>query len=318
MIRTISRPATLALAVIASLLLAGCGSGPSKVDSAAIIGDRSVPLDAVQQELRWVLDNVPEAEQARQQRKLALQSREIVRSRVVHQLVTIAAEREGLRVDQTEVDRLVESSGGAEQVARSAGMAPERIRDMASDQLLLQQLAENYFGRLSVRFVGTTIVSESAGNTAREQARDLGERIAADPANIESIIADSGHQLIDEELSFADTLASQPEMAISALFGTREGSVLVIQPSQAQTGWLVALVRDRTVADAGQGDAELAAQLDPQLLYWAGLRMLQPIADELGVRINPRYGVWDSAAMAPAANSDELTGYFLRSRTVRS
>ncbi|NIJ10596.1 outer membrane murein-binding lipoprotein Lpp [Saccharomonospora amisosensis] len=317
MTRIISRPAMLVLAVIASLLLAGCGSGPSKVDSAAIIGNRSVSLDSVQQEVRWLLDNVPQVEQARQQQKLALQSRQIVRSRVLHQLVTIAAAREGLRVDQAEVDRLVESGGGVDRVARDMGIAPERVRQLAADQVLLQQLAQRYLDGLAVRFVGTTIVGESAGNTAREQARALGERIAADPANAERVISESGHQLIQEELSFADALRGQPELGISALFGTREGSVMVIQPSQAQSGWLVALVRERTVTGSGQGNADLAAQLDPQVLYLAGVRMLQPIADELGVQLNPRYGVWDSAAMAPAANSDEVTGYLLPSRTVR-
>ncbi|WP_083665810.1 hypothetical protein [Saccharomonospora sp. CUA-673] len=72
---------------------------------------------------------------------------------------------------------------------------------------------------------------------------------------------------------------------------------------------------DRTVSGAAE---PLPGQVNPEFLYFAGLRMLQPIAEDVGVRLNPRYGVWDEAALAPAPNEDELTGTLLRSRTVQS
>ncbi|WP_199432590.1 SurA N-terminal domain-containing protein [Qaidamihabitans albus] len=316
MTRTIRRPAALLIALIASLVLAGCGSGPSQVTSAAIIGDHAISLDDVQQEIRWVLDNVPEAQQAHEQNNFEVQAREIVRSRIIHHLVTVAARREGLRADPARITELIESSGGAESVAASIGIEPERVRDVAADQILLQQLAQRYADRVSVQLVGTTIVTENAEATAKEQALDLGRKLAADPGAAEQVIRDGGHQLIDQELTLAETLQNQPELAISAVFGAQEGTVLVIQPSREQTGWLVGLVRDRQVG-AGSGE-QAAQQADPQVLYWAGIRQLQPIADELGVRLNPRYGVWDETEMAPAASEDEVTGYQLRSRTVQS
>ncbi|MEU6645674.1 SurA N-terminal domain-containing protein [Saccharomonospora sp. NPDC046836] len=317
MIRIIRRPVTLLSALIAGLVLAGCGSGPSQVSSAAIVGDHSIPLDDVQSEIQWLLDNVPEAAQAQEQRKFDLQSREVVRNRIIHQLTTVAAEREGLRADPAEVDELIERSGGAETVARRVGVEPSRVRDIASDQSLVQQLAQRYLDRLSVRIVGTTIVTESPGATAKEQALELGRKIAADPANVEQLVESGGHQLIDTTLSLAQTLQNQPEIAASAVFGAAEGSVLVIQPSQEQAEWLVAIVRDRTVSPATGDAASAASQVSPQYLYYAGMRLLQPIADELGVRVNPRYGVWDATALSPAASQEELTGYQLDSRTVQ-
>ncbi|PXY26518.1 hypothetical protein DI005_36275 [Prauserella sp. PE36] len=315
MIRIIRRPVTLLTAVVAGLVLAGCGSGPSQVGSAAIIGDRSIPLEDVQQEVRWLLDNVPEAEQAQEQRKLDLQAREVVRSRIIHELTMIAAQREGLRADPAEVDALIEGSGGVDAVARGAGVIPERVRELATDQVLLQQLAQHYVDRVSVRLVGTSIVTESPGATAKDQALEIGRDIAADPGRVEQIVRQSGNQLIDSELPMAQTLQNQPEIAASAVFGASEGSVLVIQPSQEQAEWLVALVQERNVS-AGDGSAS-TAQADPQYLYFAGLRLLQPIADELGVRVNPRYGVWDATALSPAASEGELSGYQLQSRTVQ-
>ncbi|MBK1785561.1 SurA N-terminal domain-containing protein [Prauserella cavernicola] len=315
MIRIIRRPVTLLATVAAGLVLAGCGSGPSQVGSAAIIGDRTIPLEEVQQEVRWMLDNVPEAEQAKEQGKFDLQAREIVRSRVIHELTNIAAEREGLRADPAEIDALIEGSGGADAVAKGVGVAPERVRQLASDQVVLQQLAQRYVDRVSVRLVGTSIITESPGSTAKDQALEIGRDIAADPDNVEQIVQESGNQLIDSELPMAQTLQNQPEIASSAVFGASEGSVLVIQPSQEQAEWLVALVEERNVT-AGNGQAS-TSQADPQYLYFAGLRLLQPIADELGVRLNPRYGVWDATALSPAASEDELAGYQLQSRTVQ-
>lgn len=309
------RAATLSVALVAGLVLAGCGSGPSQVTSAAIVGDRSVPLDDVQQEIRWLLDNVPQAEQAKQQRKLDLQAREVVRSRVAHELTAIAAEREGLRADPAQVTELVETSGGAEAIARSVGVEPGRVREIATDQILLQQLAQRYLDRLTVSLIGTTIVTESAGSTAKEQAMELGRRIAEQPDQVRRIVRQSGHEVLDADLPLADVIQTQPEVAASAIFGAAEGTVLVIQPSRQQTGWLVALVEDRRVA--ARGDRSAATRTSPEYLYFTGLRLLQPIAEEVGVRINPRYGVWDETALAPAANEDEVSGYQLRSRTVQ-
>jgi hypothetical protein len=317
-IRINCRPVSLVLALVASLVLAGCGSGPSRVNAAAIVGDQVIPLDDVQQEIQWVLDNVPQAAKAQQQRKFAQVSREIVRSRVTHKLVTIAARREGLRVDHSKVDELIAGSGGVDRIARGYAIEPQRVRTVARDQILLEQLGRRYADRLSVDFVGTLIVEESAGSTAKDTARALGNRIAADPSRAAEIIRADGHQLMAKELSLAEALRAQPELGISAVFGAQAGSVVVTQPSQRSSGWLVALVRDRTVAPAHDGGAQGPSQVDPSMLPAVGMRQLQPIADELGVRINPRYGVWDSTAMAPAASEDEVTGFQLPSRTVRS
>lgn len=310
------RPVALLVAAVSGLVLAGCGSGPSQVNAAAIIGDHVIPLGDVQQEMQWLIHNSPQVQQAQQQRKVDLPAREVMRGRIIHELVEVAKQREGLKVDEREVDRLIESSGGVDQVARQSSIEPERVRQVATDQILMQQLGEDFADRVSVRLVGTSIVKESAGSTAKDQALELGRKVAANPGDVQNLLRDNGHQVLDEKLELSEAMRRQPELAISAVFGSEAGSVLVVQPSQEQAGWLVALVRERTVKPAPK-DPSSASQADGQVLYLAGLRQLQPIADELGVRLNPRYGVWDETGMAPAASEDEVTGYRLPSRTVQ-
>jgi hypothetical protein len=304
------------LTAVTALLLASCGSDPAQARSAAVVGDHVIQLDEVQAEVRWLLDHAPQAQQAREQRRIDQISSEIVRSRVVHELLAVAEERENLRVDETKVDELIEASGGVEEAARNIAVEPSRVRDVARDQLLLEQLGKHYQHRLSVHFVGAMITESDAEATDSEVARALGRRIAADPANVETILRDSGHQVIDRTITLADALNQDPELAISAVFGAEEGAVVVIRPSQQQVGWLVALIKDRTVRSDVE-EPEEDQPVDPRLLYWAGLRQLQPIADELGVQINPRYGVWDDTGLAPAPSEEEVTGYQWESRTVQ-
>ncbi|MEY7974044.1 hypothetical protein AB8O38_18780 [Saccharomonospora xinjiangensis] len=314
--RQLRRSAGFATTLVTALLLTACGSGPDTANAAAVVGDRTIALDDVQTEIRWLLDNAPQAQEAQQQRKVDQISREIVRSRVVHELLGVAERREGLRIDEAQVDALIEGSGGLDAAARSIAVEPSRVRTVARDQLLLEELGTAYQNRLTVRYVGAMITGSDAGATDSEVAQELGRRIAADPGDVERIVRESGHQLIEQRMTLSDALTQDPELAISAVFGAEQGSVVVIQPSQQQVGWLVALVEERTVRQtATEQPAE--QQIDPRLLYWVGLRQLQPIADELGVEINPRFGVWDSAAVAPAASEDEVTGYQWESRTVQ-
>lgn len=303
------------MALAASFALTACGSGPSTANAAAVIGDDVIALDDVQDEIQWLLDNAPQAQQAQEQRRVDQVSSEILRSRVVHELLTVAERRERLTVDETEVDSLIDASGGVTEAAKNIAVEPSRVREVARDQLMLEELGARYQDRLSVHFVGAMITESSVEATDSETARELGRSIAADPQRAREIVRDGGHQLVDQRISLSDALTQDPELAISAVFGAEEGTVVVIQPSQQQPGWLVALVEQRSLRSGGGEKAE-GEPVDPRLLYWVGLRQLQPIADELGVRLNPRYGVWDEAGMAPAPSEEEVTGYQWESRTV--
>jgi hypothetical protein len=96
-----------------------------------------------------------------------------------------------------------------------------------------------------------------------------------------------------------------PQSAASFLFGTPAGSVVAAQTSPAPDGWTVLRVTARsTTGPAGDPKAALTSsisQLDDSTLDDIGRRFTQPLAQELGVRVNPRYGEWDPLRLAVLA-----------------
>lgn len=315
--RIIRRFAPVIAAVSAALVVAGCGSQPSQVSSAAIVGKQSIPLDDVQREINWLLANVPQVRQYADNRKFGEVSSGIVRQRVFHELLLTAAQREGIKADRKKVADLIASAGGTEEAAKLIGAEPGRVNDLATDQILLEELGAKYIDTLSVDVVGAVIDGESPGATSKSRALELGRKMAADPAKAAETARSGATQVIDQWLALGEILGSDSAgLATSALFGARPGTVVVIQPNPQQGAvWLVALVKDRKIAKAsGSGNAGNA---DPNTLRAIGLRMLAPVAEEVGIRVNPRYGVWDQAGMTVVPSERELTGFLLPARTAQ-
>ncbi|MGA6165203.1 hypothetical protein [Amycolatopsis magusensis] len=315
--RIMGRPRALFAVLTTGLLLAGCGSGPSQVDSAAIVGDRSVPLESVQREITWLLENSPDAQQAQQQRKLDLNARVVVDGRILHELLAVAAQREGLRADPAQVNELIERSGGAAAIAPRVNTSVERVPEFVSDFLMTQELGAKYASSLAVDVIGTVITEESPGSTAKDQALALAKKIADQPARAGEVISESKLRVLQQPLTVAATQGEQggaEALPGSALFGAKPGTVVVVQPSQQQAGWFVALVKDRTTTSAAP---QTPIAPDSEAVYQLGKRLLQPIAEELGIKVNPRYGVWDAASMAVLPNAEEATGYQFPAKAVQ-
>lgn len=316
--RIISRSAPLLATLLGAILaLAGCGSGPSEINSAAIVGQRAVSVDDVQREISWLLQNVPQARKLARERKLPVISQAVLQQHVTHELLAVAKKRDGVRASEADVDALIESWGGAEAAPTNLGVLPGRLQELAEDRVLLRELGEKYAATLTVDVVGTVVVGESAEATSEEKALELGRKIAADPERAAQIAAESGGQVLDQPLALKEMLASNTAaLAGTALFGAKPGTVVVIQPSPEQgAAWLVALIKDRKISTGGGQDE--APQADPQVLESVGMQQLALIADEIGVRISPRYGVWDQAGMKVAESGDHLTGHLIPVRSTR-
>ncbi|WP_132874969.1 hypothetical protein [Tamaricihabitans halophyticus] len=312
----IRRPArTRALLVLVTalgFLLTACGSGPSQVNSAAIIGDKSIPLGDVQYEIQWMIDNVPQAQQAKDQGNLDQFSRNAVAARVLHELLAVAQQRENLRVDSGQIQQLVESAGGEEEAAKAVGVPPERLREVARDQLLIEELGRSYLSKLEVDFSAAVITEEQPGNTAEQQAKELARNLAAEPERASELITDASSMppaQTRQKLTLAESMGADGagQLAASALFGTPENTAVAFQPSREQAGWMVAFIHERNTNARG-GGADAAQQASPEMMYQVGVRMLAPIAEELGVQVSPRYGVWDQVGMTIAPSDDELLG----------
>jgi hypothetical protein len=83
---------------------------------------------------------------------------------------------------------------------------------------------------------------------------------------------------------------------------------VAFQPDQRQSTWIVFKVTDRRT-DAPFDQAAVSAISSTQLVT-IGERLLQPDADRLGVRVNPRYGVWDPIQLRVVA-ADKSAGSIL-------
>lgn len=296
--------AVLAVAAMALGLLAGCGSGPSQFNSAAIVGDRAVPLDEVQQQLDTVLAKEgPEAKaQLQEGDQLDDVSRQIVSLEVQHELLTITAQREQLSVDEQQVTQLVEQLGGAEAASRGTIYSAENFRERARDQLLAVELGRKYLPRLAV-----TVDYTTADTRAAVEQR-VAQLSAAGPAGARALIRDDvesgGAAALDQRI----VAARNPSFASAPVFGVQEGTVVAFPSDQQAGSWLVMVVTDRSTTN---GDAQPAGTdgLDQSLLAAAGLRQLAMTAGQVGVRINPRYGVWDRVSLQAVPNPEEKTGF---------
>ncbi|SHG56244.1 hypothetical protein [Streptoalloteichus hindustanus] len=304
MTTAIRRPARLlALVVAAGALLVGCGSGPSQVGAAAVIGDSTIPLDHVRQRLDSVFHKDPDIKSdLRRQGTLDVVARNIVTLSVRHDLIGRAAGREGLSYREDQVTELIDKQGGAEAASRGTVYDEHTFRERAADQLLLVELGKKYLDRLSITVDYTQASSRKA---AEEKARQL----ANEPARAREIItrdrASGVPAGLNERLRASDNL----QLASTPLFSAEKGSVLAFPVSDRDGQWLVAVVRERTLADSGTATGVDAKQLDPRQLEAIGLRMLAPLSEELGVRVNPRYGVWDSMSLAAVASAEETGGF---------
>ncbi|HWE92243.1 MAG TPA: SurA N-terminal domain-containing protein [Pseudonocardiaceae bacterium] len=307
-----------------SIGLAGCASGPSQVNAAAIVGNTVISVDTVQQELTTILNAQAQARTDQQQGTLDTVSRMIVGERVTHQLVLAAQQRERLTVDQQQVDQAIASSGGADAVAKQLTYDPAAVNDLAYDSVAEESLARAYADRLSVTF-------DYVALTNRTDAVNTAHQLAANPDSFPSVLTAAkqagGSGQVGQAYSLADVFASAAQNEANnqqpyndyPLFGVAAGTVVVYQRQQGGP-WTVAVVRQRDIVPATPATTagHAAANADAQTLVNVGTALLQPIASQLGVRISPRYGVWDPVSVTVVASADQALGVEIPVRTVRS
>ncbi len=305
-LRSISKARRAALGIVAgALLIGGCGAGPSQVGAAAIVDGTEIPLKQVQGQLATVLAR--EGPQTRAQLAAAHQlddvSRQIATLKIRQQLSAIAAGRSGLTVDQDRVDRLVSEVGGAETAAKGTIFDADAYRRRTADKLLMAQL-----GRTALHNSAVTIDYTTAGTRAAAKAR-VEELAQAGPTRARQLIDADVRAGKDAAIGKRIVAADDPLFAASPAFGVAQGTVVAFQLTDTKP-WLIVVLTNRT--DRGvqpSAHAPKLEQLDPALLEAIGLRQLSQIAEEVGVRLNPRYGMWDPVSLQVVADQNETSGF---------
>lgn len=324
----IRRPVgALAGLVAAALVLTACSSGPSQVGQAVIVGNSTVSVNQVQQELNDLLATQTAVKQAQQQGQLDQTSRKIVTSHVVHVLITKAAAQYHLSVSDQQVQQLISEAGGTDKVAQGLQVSAANARGAVQDLLLEVALARKFADTLTVNFGFVQA-------TDRASAMKDAQQLAANPGSLNSLVqqanaaaqASGGQTGGQADTTFsvsaylqgiaqADQQAQSqgqpaPTENDAPIFGTPANSVLAFQPdpTQSQT-WIVALIKSRNPSGAKPPAGGSAADVsDAATLAEVGVSLLQPQVHQLGVRVSPRYGVWDSVGMQVVPSADQTIG----------
>jgi SurA-like protein len=297
-----------ALGVATALLLAGCGAtGPSQTGSAAIVGDTAIPLNLVQDRLSKYLDRLPddqqEAEGGAPKPKLDQTARDILTFKIQHELTLRAADREDVSVSEDTLSQLLDQAGGAQQLSEGTFFDADTFRnERARDQLLQVEIGRKYASKLSVTF-------DYFYAKDTQEAVDKAKQIARDPQKMGQFVRDAQQKDSQAgETNATVTSAQSPQLATTLLFGVPADTVIAFPPSEQQGNWIVAHVKKRSTNASASADGT-SQELTPDVLAGIGLRMLQPLADELKIKVNPRYGVWDTAKMDVAPSEAEKAGF---------
>ncbi len=288
--------AAVAVAVLGAVV-SGCG-GPSQVGSAVIVGSESVPLEVVQSQLDTALTRTEQVAQLKSQGGGPPDiARSIVTTEIIHDLLKRQAATAGVAITDVQVDARLAEAGGADQVLASSIYDLPTLRERVRDDLTSAELGRRAIGGLAVTADLIGVASQAEAETT---ARTL-----AQGGPVADALFDDPHTSRRGEVYDA---VGSPEAAATALFGVPVGGVVAFQPDPAQASWVVGRVTEKRT-DA-PFDATALEQISQAQLVAVGERTLQPTAQELGIRVNPRYGVWDPVVQRVVA-ADQRSGMML-------
>ncbi len=286
--------------VVMGAVVSGCG-GPVQAGSAAIVGDTSVPLSLVQDQIAAAQAAVPAGQRTSAQD--VRYARSVVADDVTRGLLARRSAAAGVTVSDKDVDDFIQQQGGLTLIEQQTGLTEADIRTQGRNLVTAIELGR----RLAPGLVVTADVVPAANRAdAEAKARTLAAGGSAADALLSGPNAQKGKQFTATDYPLNPSAPGAAQRTV--VFGTSVGETVAYQPDPQQGAWSVFRVTQRrTDAPAAPGAAD---KLDQSTLLLLGQRMIQPLADQLGVRINPRYGVWDPIALN-VVPADQTAGVVL-------
>ncbi len=294
----LKRFSLVGVAALLTVSAVGCGTGPAKAGSAAIVGGQTIDLKTVQDRTIAVLKKEPAAQQWQQQGKLDQVSRWVLADEIIHKIVEHAAQRENIKVDETKVYDAVQERGGPDEASKRSVQDATTIHRKQRDALVLGELARRNLATLEI----TIDFFQVKGP---KEAKEKAEEAAADPAKFAKFVQEAPRSASGQQLAATDRkvrVSQNAPLVSTMLWGVKPGTVVAFPGDQQQASWMVALVKERNTVPAMPGEEELADGVTPQVLGAFGMRIAQFHAADLGIEINPRYGVWDPTGPADENN----------------
>lgn len=313
----------LTAGLLLTLGLTACG-GPVQAGAAAVVGQDRLDGTTFTERVRdgLALPEVgPEvtADVPGYQRSLLSQY-------VSLRLLERAAEQNGVEVDRGDVDgqlaQLESAAGGAEELrerARTVGLTDDQLREVALLSALSNGLAEVLpGGQVSesdlraayqagidnfqrVRVAEILLASEAEAQTLLPQAQagtDADFAALAEARSLDPRLADTGLQPAS---AFAQQ--GQPDVAERA-FAAEPGDVFV---TTGESGALLVRVLQQETTSFEDARAELEDALAGPAQQQALETALRDVEQDVEIKVNPRYGRWDSVSLAVVDDDDELS-----------
>src|SRR6185312_553837 len=266
-------------------VVSGCGTGPSQVGSAVIVGTTAVPLEQVQSRLDVALGKTDAVAQLQSSGIGAPDiARDVVTGAVLHDLLARTAAADGITVTEADVDAALAESGGADAALSQSLYDLSAIRERTRDRLIAVRHAQR-------TVPGLTVTADLIAAESRDDAAAKARVLAAGGPEADALFTDNPQ---NSRRSMSYQAVRSPEAASTVLFGLPVGRTAYFQPSPQQGGWIVLRVTDRQ--EDANADPSAAASLGDSDLAAIGDRLLQHLHADPTLRANERPGHTDRHA----------------------
>lgn len=322
MIRTPSL--LVAASVLSALALTGCGDGTVRAGAAATVGDVRITTSALNGYVARGLQD-PSAQQKVGSDKAAFE-RDALSRILQHDIVTAAAKKLGVTVSGADVDsyisdldqRIVQSGQGTslQAAAAAAGIAVPDQRQFFTDLVLKEAIGDKLTESIDVpdrvlqdgyrQNIGSYDQVHSAHIlvASKPLAQTILAQVKANPSSFAALAAkystDTGSKANGGDLGFQGRGALVKPFE-NAIFSNKPGSFVLVQ---TQFGFHVIHVLERKTTTFEQAKRSLRRQLLADQRNKATSAYLAKTAKDLGVHVNPRFGVWDAANQGVVAATD--------------
>ncbi|WP_086820901.1 SurA N-terminal domain-containing protein [Allokutzneria sp. NRRL B-24872] len=323
--KAISRSSRLvaALAATTGLLLTGCSTGAGQPNAAAIIGDKVISVAEVQRRIDGGLAaQDPEYLRLQSQNKLDQAGRGLLSVLVRLELLERLAQREGVQVDNGMVDSVIASLAG-NSLPEEAFPAydTQTLRERIRGDMLATEIGKKYANR-------TTVTTDIVVTDSRDDAVAKANQMAKGPAATAQLVKAEAAKKRQAESNFRVSFSqASPVLAVSPLFATGENTVVAFpladnsgqrqQQATPTSRWAVAYVHKRDTKTTSAANPEAAAA-QGQIVGTLGRGMASILGNELGMRINPRYGAWDLTTAQLVTSTLERATLQLKATAPRS
>lgn len=286
--RGFRRLGLIVLALVVGVSTSGCAD---HVGAGVVVGGVAVPETTVQQQASQVIAESSPVPAVGSPNALRI-TRSVVTNAIRHQLVQKAAAQNGISVDEAQVSATLTQIGeGLAQAATTLQIPQSDVDDFIRDLAVLQQLLAK-LPPAGVEIDDVSLKVDVVNAPTRDAAVAQRSRYVSNPATMDADIAAAGAN----GAAGADvSLLTDPELAPTGLFNAQQGDVVLVATGN-EDKYLVIRVTGRVDKRAPLTAAAIPQDNPAKAIIVLSL-MLTPYAQQAGVTVNPRYGLWDAAAM---------------------